>query len=1203
MNKVWNNLSILYYREGVNPLVHVRYLIVAILFLITMPTVLADDLVPDGIDSSISKPILDVDGINQTPIAIAVYNQTVTGKVPIEGLDVEFIMDNPGLGLFSPSIGTTSEQGVAGTSFQAGTTTGATLLSAKVSYTAGGTPQLKEFELGTVYIQGYPDEIQISSNKEWVVAGGTDTSTITLSVTKGGNPVPQLPVSLSIVESDMGSLSQISSSKTNDKGIVTARFTSSTKSGDANITARVTYQQGEDEVTFDRFCLQKVDHDTPYKISAYDLIYEVTVGTDTNISINLSDRWNNPVDNRNDVETVYFEVGSPSMQGTGDPNSIPAGFWNESTDMSTSVYIPVNNTGTATVTLRMDTRPGAHIIYVKPYNTAIPGEYFTIQGVADGEPFDLIQEIDPPSLQVPANQDYLFTLTYTLKDRWENNLANHGILFETSRDESEVIYTNHLGWAKRTYGPSGYTGSIDISAQPLENMSIVRTATLNFVNTTAVDMVLTASPSTMPSGDVPLSKSVPVVAKVVDIMGNPVKNIPIQFEIIHPGDYPVAQTKNPSFSNTVSLDTKNVETNSEGQAIVQFWPGHFETNESLDFPEYDPQATASCTVRGTWVNEAGIPIVRDINMVWKNYPWISVKTSASPLQVNVNDTVDVDVQVVGDGWALQPSPIDVLLLLDNSGSMGITTNTNDRVSQSKRAAVSFIDKMEPGIDRVGVIFYDKKTYPDFSVYVPLTDDLNSVKTAISDYDRTDTKGYHTRTRYALYEGIRLMNEWNDHRKAVRAIIHMTDGEWSMEGDPLARGTGYNLTFGPEEDVATGLHSVWAGNVVGVTDKFRYFDDLGGGTSTYGYKDNVPNGQPHDKSSDLGDIWEYDRYETTQNSINKETWYFTNAESSKQNMSVYAADSKLKVFSISFGDSIAYNEKLIFVLGTMSDATGGFYAHASNEEALESLYTTIAGELKEEAGVDTNMDIIYENVEIESTYPGGEVFDYIYTPDKSTYIESYYDDQDKTPIGSPYTQNDLSNWTAANKYTLNFNIGTIKLNQVWEAKYTLTVKKPGNIDLFDDTAISFMSADNIPQTVSLPSLFISAAYDLTTATLSTPELELSDISETEITDYIREWTWTRTYTGEGDLTERYWISVDGGKQWTQIDEKVFSAEYVRDNPVGTYRLDLRTIENGVNNADRIKFRVEAMAFGTRSPVRTEIDTGGREEREGVFIKLF
>ena len=47
--------------------------------------------------------------------------------------------------------------------------------------------------------------------------------------------------------------------------------------------------------------------------------------------------------------------------------------------------------------------------------------------------------------------------------------------------------------------------------------------------------------------------------------------------------------------------------------------------------------------------------------------------------------------------------------------------------------------MVPGRDRVGVIFYDKKTYPNFSVYVPLTYDLDSVKNTISGYSRTDTK--------------------------------------------------------------------------------------------------------------------------------------------------------------------------------------------------------------------------------------------------------------------------------------------------------------------------------------------------------------------------------------------------------------------------------------------------------------------------------
>ena len=46
--------------------------------------------------------------------------------------------------------------------------------------------------------------------------------------------------------------------------------------------------------------------------------------------------------------------------------------------------------------------------------------------------------------------------------------------------------------------------------------------------------------------------------------------------------------------------------------------------------------------------------------------------------------------------------------------------------------------MTRGKDRVGVIFYDKNTYPNFSVYVPLTDDLSSVKNSISGYTRTDT---------------------------------------------------------------------------------------------------------------------------------------------------------------------------------------------------------------------------------------------------------------------------------------------------------------------------------------------------------------------------------------------------------------------------------------------------------------------------------
>jgi len=1034
--------------------------------------------------------------------------------------------------------------------------------------------------------------------KDWLVANGTDRCTYIVRVLNQSNPIPNLDVQFSVHDPDMGFFTP-QNTRTNSEGIAESQFIVKHKSSDVTIVAKVSYSIDGVPGLIENSTIQKIDHDTPYRISSYNLVDEKTVGTNTTIQIGLSDRWNNPVDDRRIIETVYFEVGSPSTMTTGDPNSIQAEFLNESASTYVkSINVPVNETGIASATLRLDTRPGANIVYVRPNNMAIPARYFTIQGVADGEPYDLMQSIDPPTLEVPAHMDYLFTITYTMNDQWGNGLANHAILWNTSRDENEIIYTNHLGWAKRTYGPSGYQGTVDISAKPEENQSIVRTATLHFINTTAVDMVLTASPQMMPSGDVPVSSSIPVTAKVVDIMGNPVKNMSVEFTIIHSASYPEAQTKIPSFNRTDNVDTMQAKTNPAGQAIVQFYPGHFETNELLDEPYYDPQASAGCTVRATWVNETEISFNRDITLEWKNFPWISVSTNASPLQVPVNETVDVTVRIVGDGWALQPKPIDVLLLLDNSGSMGTTSsglNGTTALTQSKRAAVNFIDQMEQGKDRVGVIFYDKYTYPDFSVYVPLTYDLTSVKNQITYYSRSQTDGYHTRTRYALYEGIRLMNEWND-RKAVRAIIHMTDGQWSMEGDPLARGTGFNFTFGPEENIPSGLHKIWAGNVVGVEDKFRYFDDLGGGVVKKEYKSNFfPNGQSYDPGT-TG--WVDDRYQTTQNYTSKTDYYFTDATLTNQNMSEYARNSKIRVYSIGFTDS-ANSANLKYVLNTISTATGAFYAHASNETALNALYTEIAGKLKEEASVDTSMEISYNEVTIESTYPGGEVFDYVPIVNKSTYIRSYYK-TNGSPIGTPSYQNDLPNWTAAKDYTLRFNIGTIRLNQVWEATYTLKVKKPGNINLFENNAIAFNSTDNIQQTIHLPDVFITAAYNLTNVSISTPILELSNITETRITDYTREWNWTRNYTGEGNLTERYWISVDDGKQWVLVGEKEIPD--AKTNKDGFFRIDLRTIERGVENSDIVKFRVEALAFGTQSPVRQQIDTQ-RANGGHAFIKLF
>lgn len=72
----------------------------------------------------------------------------------------------------------------------------------------------------------------------------------------------------------------------------------------------------------------------------------------------------------------------------------------------------------------------------------------------------------------------------------------------------------------------------------------------------------------------------------------------------------------------------------------------------------------------------------------------------------------------------------------------------------------------------------------------------------------------------------------------------------MEGDPLARNIGYDLDYVStanknSESVRTGLHSIWAGTVNGYTATYRYFSDLGGGTSNYGTRSDIPNGQKCD----------------------------------------------------------------------------------------------------------------------------------------------------------------------------------------------------------------------------------------------------------------------------------------------------------------------------------------------------------------------
>ena len=209
-------------------------------------------------------------------------------------------------------------------------------------------------------------------------------------------------------------------------------------------------------------------------------------------------------------------------------------------------------------------------------------------------------------------------------------------------------------------------------------------------------MDITANPETMASRDVdPLIIS-DISASVTDIMGNPVENETVTFTMSnasYSGNFNI--TSNPALVSTTAT------TDVDGLATVTFIPGSFTTNSSD--PKYSSTATGNCTVTAHWGT-----LHKPILITWKNYPYLSVKTSVNPQTIQVNQTVDVTIAFKGDGWALQPKPIDVVLCTDRSGSM--LFDNPDRMFSIREAAKAFVDNMSPSRDTLGLVTFGRSGY-------------------------------------------------------------------------------------------------------------------------------------------------------------------------------------------------------------------------------------------------------------------------------------------------------------------------------------------------------------------------------------------------------------------------------------------------------------------------------------------------------------
>jgi len=612
------------------------------------------------------------------------------------------------------------------------------------------------FLVGTVAAVGIPDTVTVSTDKPWIIANNGDQSIITVKVTNttlGFNGDVQGATVNLAVDPQYGTLSPATIT-TNLSGMASSTFKVKTKSGAAQINATIPATTLSDSV------IQNIDHDSPY-YSYFTHPLSGTVATEVPFSLSVTDRWGNQIDNRRGSHIITLYVHGPAPDDCGFAD---AGY-------NHTLTKTLDANGNSSSMVRLTTKIGPNNILMGAYGS-IPDKFEWIVAEATDPP------LSPSSITgVISNGGILpvgtqpFIIDYFIYDVYGNTLGNSPVWINTSEvgsGEQQLYTSNSLGQIRVTYGPKATVKNITITATSKSNPNIIKVLFAQFTSAEATNMVLAITPQSMASRDIPTSQPAQVVGKVTDFFGNPVAGQEVTFHLSDVQTSPFVTTGDPSFSSTSVVSTINATTNSDGNAIVFFYPGSF-TIQQND-PNYSDKASGSCMVTATWNSYSPPPV----KMEWKNFPYLSISVNATPQNVQVNDTIDVTINVKGDGYLMGTRPVTVMLDMDASSSL----NSGSRGPDAKASSKKFVDNLTPSLDQVGLVSYgddDNEVFHSNASY-----NFFNVKGAI---DNLTLKGGVSgnsaiSVKQSVDEGVyRIMHNPTLHAQEVRAIILLGDSAY------------------------------------------------------------------------------------------------------------------------------------------------------------------------------------------------------------------------------------------------------------------------------------------------------------------------------------------------------------------------------------------------------------------------------------------
>lgn len=748
-----------------------------------------------------------------------------------------------------------------------------------------------------------PVDVAVTSSHGYMVANGTDSAVITVTVTDGaGWAIKNADVALGITTPwELQGMA----GKSDGSGRFVTGILPTTKSGDAVVTASVTVE-GVTTVPVVGTLTQTIIADTPSEqVKSYPI--SATIGSSAEISVVVRDKYGNPVDSRKKKNQVTFITTPYGNNGFTDKKDVKK-------VKVKGISVPLDATGTAATDFILNTKPGDNFVIIDPPRP-LPETLISIQGIADGRPALITQTVAPSGSPPTLVSDGVsrFTLEYRLFDEYGNPTTSQDLSISSNLGEEKTISSNQDGVVGITYGPKSAAGQYTITAVAVANPAVGATQVLRFTSDDPVDMLLTASPQSMASLDLNKDVVSRIMAKVIDTVGNPVQGQTVVYSIRSVDVGTSVQMQPPVIQGgKAKTSTPGVEitsvTDESGIAALDFYPGAFAKGAA---------AEGTAKIRAMWSG-----VTRDLDLSYKNYPYLSVSSSVDPMTVQTEGEVNVSLLLRGDGYALLPKPVDVFLVTDRSGSMAQDTPT--RISQEKDAATDFTAKFDYSTDRLGQFSFGGKTasFKDYATLdQKLTDKVGQVQNAIS---KLAPSGY-TPMRYALYKAIDEVSS-EGRSEAIKALVLMSDGDYNNWGDPLARG--------PPDRTGNGYDSKYQETIY----DYIFFPGI--------------DAEFHDLAY--------------------------------QNMSTYANEHNVRIYTIGYATDISEVGK--GTLELLATATGGKYFYALSGDQLRDVYDQIATDLKEAAGVGTRMELDFQKVEVNGEpRDGDQVFDYVHREKQSTWI--------------------------------------------------------------------------------------------------------------------------------------------------------------------------------------------------------------------------